>query len=216
MRNRSRILAAFISRLAAEDRCHLNGIALRDGKPAYVTAVAKSDTFDGWRDQRASGGIVIDVAKNEIVCEGLGMPRPPRWHDGRLWLHNSGAGEFGWVDLGTGKFNTAAFCPGYLRGLSFIGKYAVMGLSKPRENKTFSGLALDAQMEERKMEPRCGLYIVDFATGDTVHSLTMEGVVTELYDVAVIPGRTQPAALGPGSAEVKRMISIGEPVRVTH
>ena len=87
-----------------------------------------------------------------------------------------------------------------------------MGLSKPRENKTFSGLALDQQMEERKMEVRCGLYIVDLDTGDTVHSLNMEGVVTELYDVAVIPGRIQPAALGPGSAELKRMISIGEAV----
>jgi uncharacterized protein (TIGR03032 family) len=199
----------FISRLAAEDRCHLNGLALRDGQPAYVTAVAKSDTFDGWRDQRAAGGIVIDVTSGAIVCEGLSMPHSPRWHRGRLWLHNSGAGEFGWVDLENSTFNPVCFCPGYLRGLDFIGNSAVMGLSKPRENKTFSGLALDDQLALRKMEPRCGLYIVDLDTGDTVHSLTMEGVVTELYDFAVIPGSIQPAALGPGTPELKRMISIG-------
>jgi uncharacterized protein (TIGR03032 family) len=199
----------FISRLAAEDRCHLNGLALRDGQPAYVTAVAKSDTFDGWRDQRANGGIVIDVASGEIICEGLSMPHSPRWHDGKLWLHNSGAGEFGWVDLVKGTFNPICFCPGYLRGLDFIGSFAVMGLSKPRQNKTFSGLALDDQMALRKMEPRCGIYVIDLGTGDTVHSLTMEGVVTELYDVAVIPGKIQPAALGPGTPELKRMISIG-------
>ena len=201
----------FISRLAAEDRCHLNGLALRDGKPGYVTAVAKSDTFDGWRDQRQDGGIVIDVKTGEIVCEGLSMPHSPRWHDGRLWLHNSGTGEFGWVDLESKRFNPVAFVPGYLRGLSFIGNFAVMGLSKPRDNKTFSGLALDQQLSDRKMEPRCGLYIIDLSSGDTVHSLTMEGVVTELYDVAVIADKIQPAGLGPTSPELKRMISVGTP-----
>lgn len=200
---------SFISRMAAEDRCHLNGVALRDGKPAFVTAVAMSDTFDGWRDQRQNGGIVIDVDTGKIVCSGLSMPHSPRWHRDRLWIHNSGTGEFGWVDVKANLFNPVCFCPGYLRGLSFIGNFAVMGLSKPRDNKTFSGLALDQFLSERKMEPRCGLYIVDLDSGDIVHSLTIEGVVTELYDVAVIAGKTQPAALGPMGPELRRTISFG-------
>jgi uncharacterized protein (TIGR03032 family) len=199
----------FISRLAAEDRCHLNGVALRDGGPAFVTAVANSDTFDGWRDQRQSGGILIDVESNEIVCSGLSMPHSPRWHSDRLWLHNSGAGEFGWVDLKTKAFNPLCFCPGYLRGLSFIGNFAIMGLSKPRDNKTFSELMLDHELGERKMEPRCGLYVVDLDSGDVAHSLTIEGIVTELYDVVVIPQKTQPAALGPMNTELRSVISIG-------
>ena len=199
---------SFISRLAAEDRCHLNGVAMRDGKPAYVTATAMSDTFDGWRDQRQSGGIVIDVASNEIIARNLSMPHSPRWHRGRLWLHNSGTGEFGSIDLQSGHFEPLCFCPGYLRGLSFIGNHAVVGMSKPRDNKTFSGLVLDREMSRRRIEPRCGLYIVDLASGDIVHSLTIEGVVSELYDCAVIPGKLQPAALGPASPEVKRMISM--------
>ncbi len=200
---------SFIGRFAAEDRCHLNGMAFRSGGPAFVTAIAKSDTFDGWRGQRQSGGIVIDVEANEIVCDGLSMPHSPRWYLDRLWVHNSGTGEFGWIDLKTRTFNPTCFCPGYLRGLAFIGKFAIMGLSKPRENKTFSGLVLDQRLSERKMEPRCGLYIVDLDTGDIIHSLTMEGIVSELYDVGVVPGKTQPAALGPTSTEVRRMISIG-------
>ena len=199
----------FISRFAAEDRCHLNGMALRDGSPAFVTAVAMSDTFDGWRDQRQTGGIVIDVETNEFVCAGLSMPHSPRWYRGQLWLHNSGTGEFGWIDLKSKTFNPLCFCPGYLRGLSFMGNFAVMGLSKPRDNKTFSGLALDQQLAERKMEPRCGLYVVDLDTGDIIHSVTMEGVVSELYDVVAIPGKIQPAALGPTGPELRRMISIG-------
>ncbi len=201
---------AFISRLAAEDRCHLNGLALKDGAPAYVTAVARSDTFDAWRDQRRDGGIVIDVGTNEIVCKGLSMPHSPRWHRGRLWLHNSGEGTFGSVDLATGRYEPLCFCPGYLRGLSFVGDHAVMGLSKPRGSKTFSGLLLDEQLSERKVEPRCGLYVVNLRTGDIVHSLTMEGVVSELYDVAVLPGKQQPMTLGPASPELKRVISVGE------
>ena len=135
------------------------------------------------------------------------MPHSPRWHAGRLWLHNSGTGEFGFVD--GGKFQPLCFCPGYLRGLSFAGNYAIMGLSKPRDSKTFAGLALDQALEQRQMEARCGLYVVDLASGDIAHSLGLEGIVSELYDVAVIPGKQQPAALGPGTPELKRMISVG-------
>jgi uncharacterized protein (TIGR03032 family) len=94
----------FVSRLAAEDRCHLNGLAMKDGRPAYVTAVSQSDVVDGWRDHRADGGVVIDVKRNEIVAKGLSMPHSPRWHQGRLWLLNSGTGEFGHVDLESRAF----------------------------------------------------------------------------------------------------------------
>ncbi len=199
----------FISRVVAEDRCHLNGLALRDGAPAYVTAISDSDTFDGWRGHRRDGGIVIDIGTREIVVSGLSMPHSPRWYRDRLWLHNSGTGEFGTVDVGSGKFQPVAFCPGYLRGLSFIGKYAVAGLSRPRENKTFTGLALDDQLASRRMDARCGLYVIDLDTGGIAHSLTIEGVVTELYDVVVLPGRLQPAAIGPTSPETKNYISVG-------
>lgn len=200
----------FISRLVAEDRCHLNGLAMRDGEPAFVTAVNATDTFDGWRDGRSDGGIVIDVASDQIVCEGLSMPHSPRWFAGKLWLHNSGTGEFGWLDFDTGKFRPLCFVPGFLRGLDFIGNTAVMGLSKPRDNRTFSGLALDTRLSERRMEPRCGLQVVDLGTGDMIHSLAIDGIVSEVYDIAVLPGLRQPAAIGPGSPDLRRTISIGE------
>lgn len=154
------------------------------------------------------GGVVIDIASGEIVCRGLSMPHSPRWHDGKLWLRNSGTGQFGSVDLARGCFEPLAFAPGYLRGLSFAGGHAVMGLSKPRDNETFSGLALDDQLLARKMEPRCGIYIVDLASGAVVETLTLEGVVSELYDVAVIADKRQPSCLGPFSPELKRTISI--------
>jgi uncharacterized protein (TIGR03032 family) len=199
----------FISKLAAEDRCHLNGLAMKEGAPACVTAVSRSDAADGWRDRRRDGGIVIDVASGEIVLSGLSMPHSPRWHDGKLWLLNSGTGEFGHVDLSTGRFEPVCFCPGYLRGLSFAGHYALVGLSKPRHNKTFAGLELDDRLQSRHVEPRCGVQVIDLRSGDLVHWLRLDGMVEELYDVVVLPGVRRPMALGFKTDEIRRVLNVG-------
>ena len=196
----------FISRLAAEDRCHLNGFALRDGAPAYATAVAATDLADGWRDHRVNGGVVVDVATGETICAGLSMPHSVRLHDGRLYVLNSGAGEFGGVDIATGRFEPIAFCPGYLRGLCFLAGHGVVGLSEPRENRTFAGLPLQERLG--KAEPRCGLYVIDLTTGDVAHWLRLEGFVSELYDVAALPGVIRPSMIGFRSDEIRRTISI--------
>jgi len=201
----------FISRLAAEDRCHMNGVAMRDGRPAFVTAVARSDVADGWRDHRRDGGVVIDVDSGEIVASGLSMPHSPRWHDGQLFVVNAGSGELGRIDLDAAQFEPVCFCPGYLRGLEFLGSHALVTLSLPRENRTFSGLALDDQLASRGAEPRCGLRVVNLRSGDAVHWVTIEGVVSELYDVRVIAGIERPAAIGFKTQEVRRVISVGEP-----
>lgn len=198
----------FQSRMAAEDRCHLNGLAMKDGLPAYVTAVSQSDIVDGWRDHRANGGVVIDTGNSEIVCDGLSMPHSPRWYQDRLWLLNSGTGEFGYVDITRGRFEPICFCPGYLRGLSFHGNFALMGLSKPRHNKTFSGLALDAALESHKVEARCGVQVIDLRTGDIAHWLNFDGVIDELYDVVVLPNVRRPMALGFKTEEIRRILSI--------
>lgn len=199
----------FITRLAAEDRCHLNGLALEDGMPAYVTAVSRSDAHDAWREHRRDGGIVMDVRNNQTVLEGLSMPHSPRVHQGRLWLLDSGSGNFGYADLARGKFQPVAFCPGYARGLAFAGDFAIVGVSKARENKTFSGLALDDRLREKNTEARCQLLVIDLKRGDVVHSLRIEGVVSELYDVVALPRVRRPSALGFKTDEIRRVISIG-------
>lgn len=198
----------FVSKLAAEDRCHLNGLAMKDGRAAYVTAVSQSDVADGWRERRGDSGIVIEVASNEIVLKGLSMPHSPRWHNNKLWLLNSGTGDFGYVELSSGRFQPVCFCPGYMRGLSFHGDYALIGLSKPRHNKTFSGLALDANLKSRNAEPRCGVMVVDLKTGDAVHWFRLEGIVDELYDVVALPNIRRPKALGFKTDEIRRVLSV--------
>ena len=199
----------FISKLAAEDRCHLNGLALRDGQPGYMTAVSQSDVADGWRDRRRDGGCVIDINSNEIILTGLSMPHSPRWYKDKLWLLNSGTGEFGYADIERGVFEPVAFCPGYMRGCAFCGDFAIVGLSKPRHNKTFSGLSLDDNLRTKGAEPRCGLLVIDLRSGDIVHSLRIEGVVEELYDVQVLPGVRRPMAIGFKTDEIRRVVTMG-------
>ena len=198
----------FISRLAAEDRCHLNGLAMRSGSPAYVTAVSESDVADGWRDWRRDGGVVIDVPTKEIVGRGFSMPHSPRVHEGKLYLHDSGTGRFGTLDPTSGIFTEIAFCPGYLRGLAFSGDFAIVGLSQPRENRTFSGLALDDALAQRKASPICALMVIDLRSGGIVHWLKIEGVLQELYDVVILPQTHRPQALGLKTDEIRRVITI--------
>jgi len=200
----------FISKLAPEDRCHLNGMAARDGIPAYVTAVSKSDVSDGWRDRRKGGGLVMDVQSDQVVCENLSMPHSPRLYRDKLWLLEAGSGFFGYVDLDKGSFERVAFCPGFLRGLTFAGDYALVGMSGVRENRTFSGLDLDNNLKERETDPRCGIQIINLNTGDTEHWVRMEGLVQELYDVMVIPATIRPLIIGIKKDEIHKMISIEE------
>jgi uncharacterized protein (TIGR03032 family) len=199
----------FISQTINEDRCHLNGLAMVEGKAKYVTASSQSDVVDGWRDRRKNGGIIIDIETNEIVASGLSMPHSPRWYQDKLWVLNSGRGELGYVDLETGKFNAIAFCPGYVRGLAFWQNWAIVGLSKPRgADKTFSGLELDELLAQKDAEPRCGIMVIDLNSGTVVHWLRFEGIVTELYDVQVIPEVQRPMALGFQTEEIAQLITL--------
>src|SRR6478735_3327820 len=145
----------FIDRLVAEDRCHLNGFAAKDGRPALATCVAATNVAGGWREHRRDGGRVIDIATGETVAHGLSMPHSPRLYQGKLWLVQSGTGEFGHVDVVTGRFEPVCFLQGYARGLAFVGGRAVIGVSRPRENRTFEGLALNERLEREDMEPLC-------------------------------------------------------------
>jgi uncharacterized protein (TIGR03032 family) len=198
----------FISDLQPEDRCHLNGLAMDGERPAYVSAVSRSDVLDGWRERRRDGGVIIDVESGEVVASGFSMPHSPRLYDGKLWVLNSGEGTFGTVDPKDGTFTPVAFCPGYARGLSFIGRYAVIGLSRPRRNQTFEGLALDELLASKDAVPRCGLIIVDIDTGRTVEWLRFEHTIDELYDVAVVPGVVQGELVGFKGDDIQKAIAI--------
>lgn len=197
----------FISTYVAEDRCHLNGLALRDGEARYVSMVSKSDTIDGWRDRRADGGVVIDIKSDEVICEGLSMPHSPRFYDGKLWLLNSGTGELGYVDEKKKAFQPVMFCPGFVRGLSFHNGYAFVGLSRPRYER-FEGLALEEKLRAADSNPWTGLQVIDLAKKQCVQWFRVDGPVFEMYDVAVLPDIGCAKAIGPQAPDRETLVTL--------
>ena len=201
----------WISKIVAEDRCHLNGMALANGRLAYATAVSQSDVIDAWRDRRRDGGVLIDTDADEVICGGLSMPHSPRVQvrDGkrRVWLLEAGRGQLGCVDPGQG-FEAVSFCPGFARGLHLYDRFAVVGLSAARENRTFDDLEFGERLTELDTDARCGLHVVDLETGNTIHWVRIEGVVRELYDVAVLPGVRRAMAIGFKGDEIERVITL--------
>ena len=196
----------FISRLAPEDRCHLNGLAMENGEAAYVTAVSRSDVLTGWRERRHEGGVLIDVRTDRIVTDQLSMPHSPRVHAGHVYVLDSGRGQIVRIEPATGAKTDIGFCPGFLRGMSIHGNHAIVTVSKPR-NGTFAGLLLDGELERRDAEPWCGVLVVDLRSGDIVEWIRLEGHITELFDVTVMPGVICPMSIGPGSPEIHKTIS---------
>ncbi|GET38406.1 TIGR03032 family protein [Microseira wollei] len=195
---------SFISKLVAEDRCHLNGLAMVNGKPAYVTACSSTDTAAGWRNHRLDGGVVIDVNHNEIIATGLSMPHSPRWYRGKLWILNSGTGELGYIE--GNQFVPITFCPGFVRGLAFWGNFAFVGLSQLRSHN-FTGLALEKRLMAEGNQPQCGLMVIDLQTGKPLHWLYFQSVIEELFDVVVLPGVSQPQAIGLQGDEIQRLVT---------
>jgi uncharacterized protein (TIGR03032 family) len=114
------------------------------------------------------------------------------------------------VEADVGRFQSIAFCPGFLRGLTFVGDYAVVTLSKPRHDKTFGGLALDEHLARHEAEPQCGLQVIDLRKGAVVHWARVGGMVSELYDVVALPGVRRPMALGFKTDEILRLLTVGE------
>jgi uncharacterized protein (TIGR03032 family) len=187
----------FITALAAEDRCHLNGLALVPGERGvltarYVTALGETDTPGGWRPNKPHGGCLIDIASGQVIARGMSMPHSPRWHDGRLWLLESGTGHLLVIEPATGRCRTVAELPGYARGLALCGPYAFVGLSKFRETSTFGGLPL----AERLKELKCGVAVVDLPSGRTVAFLEFQTAVEEIFDVQLLPGIRFPEVVG--------------------
>lgn len=178
----------FITELLPDDRCHLNGLCVVDDEPRYVTALGETDEPGGWRARKADGGVLIDVPSGETLLRGLSMPHSPRWHDGRLWLLESGRGALSVADLDAGTWETVVELPGFTRGLALAGSLAFVGLSQIRETVTFGGLPLTERLDERL----CGVWAVDLRSGRVAGFLRFEDLVQEVFEVALMPGLVHP------------------------
>jgi uncharacterized protein (TIGR03032 family) len=172
----------FISKFASEDRCHLNGMAMANEKPRYVTAFSKTDSPQGWRDSVTSSGILMDVETDDMVRSDLPMPHSPRIIEGKLIVLFSATGEIATIDPDNGKVEVINKVKGFVRGLAYYNDYMFVGLSKLRKNSsTFAHLEIADEAKD------AGIVIIHYPTGSIVGEIKYEASVDEIYDVQVLP-----------------------------
>jgi uncharacterized protein (TIGR03032 family) len=188
----------FVTALAPQDRCHLNGLGLVDGQIRYATALGVTDSPAGWRENKKDGGVLLTVPEGEVVTRGLSMPHSPRWYAGRLWVLESGTGSLGVVDLPGGRYQPVAALPGFTRGLDFCGPLAFVGLSQVRETAVFSGIPITEPSRER----HCGVWVVDLRSGQVAAFVRFEDQLQEIFGVQVLPGIRYPELLNDGKHEL--------------
>ena len=136
------------------------------------------------------------------------MPHSSRMHGKMLWVQNSGTGYLGRVDTKTGTFEPVILCPGFLRGMTIIGNFAIACISKAREGKNFGDLELTENLAAVDTEARCGVIVIDLTSGNILHWLRFEGVIDELFGVTAMSGVLQPRAVGFKSDEIARTVSL--------
>jgi uncharacterized protein (TIGR03032 family) len=184
----------FIDGVVRGDRCHLNGIGMRDNRPAMATAFCATGHAGGWRDQnRFNKGVLIDIRQNRVVTEGLCMPHSPRWRQGHWWFCNSGQGLLSTFDPESCDCKEVSALPGFTRGLCLVANHALVGLSKIRRKHI-----LDAPpVRERHQQIFAGVALVDLATGRQTGSLEFLNGGHEVYDVVFLPDTHRPSLMLP-------------------
>jgi len=181
---------SFISKFSPEDRCHLNGMAMLNGKPEYVSALGKSDVKQGWRERKAKGGILMHVPSGEILLENLPMPHSPRMCKGKLLMLLSATGELVEVDPKKGSYEVIRPLSGFVRGMAVHGDYLFVGLSKIR--KTSSSFR-DLPIASKSLFS--GVVAIYIPHGSIAGFIRYETSVEELYDVQVLPNMRRPGIL---------------------
>jgi uncharacterized protein (TIGR03032 family) len=183
-----------VSHYSPEDRCHLNGLAMRDGQPRYLTALGETNTREGWRANKRDGGVLFDLETDDVMVRGLSMPHSPRWYDDRLWLLESGRGALVTIDPSTGTKTDVARVPGFARGLDFMGPFAFIGLSQLRESNAFTEIPIT----EDNLDRQSGVWVVHIDTGKTIALLKFTGGVQEIFAVQALPGIVFPEIIHEG------------------
>ncbi len=193
----------FIDSLVSEDRCHLNGLAMQNGKPKYVSALGNGNERQSWRENITTGGIVMDVASNEIVLQGLPMPHSPRLHQGKLYFLTSASGDLMMAEPEKGTYRSIINLKGFVRGMAIYGDFAFIGLSKLRENSsTFKHLDI------ARFANQSGIEVIHIPTATRVAFLRYQSSLDEIYDVQVLKGIRRPGIVNASGEMHHQALSI--------
>jgi uncharacterized protein (TIGR03032 family) len=199
-------LPRWVSALAPDERSPVSGVAVRDGVLAAVTLLGCDDEPGLWRDGRADGGAIVDVGSDEVIANGLSMPFSPRSHEGRLWFTQAGTGELCVVDADD-SVTPVIGLPTFLRGLAFVGPYAVVAGSSSRSQSLVEGLPVGDRLSAAGERPAQGLFVVDTRSGELVHRLAIEGTGREIPTVVALPGMRRPTLMPPNDSELQMTVA---------
>lgn len=193
----------FIKGMKSEDKCHLNGMVMMDGKPKYATAFNQGNSMQSWREGVTTDGVLMDVETNEIVAEKLRMPHSPRMFEGELYLLFSATGEIVKVNPVNGTYEIVTRLNGFVRGMAYYKDFLFVGLSKLRQNSsTF------AKLEIAKKATYAGIAIIHLPTGSIYGEIRYQASVDEIYDIQVLPGKVRPNIFNTNQPEYKSGLSI--------
>lgn len=185
----------FITELEPDDRCHLNGLAMLDGKPAFVSMLGESNTKEGWRGAHHEKGLIMDVRTNEKVLENLPMPHSPRVHNGCLYFLLSAIGKVMRYDLTTKTTHELCDTQSFIRGLDIYENLLFVGTSTIRQSsRSFADLPVS------KAQSLAGVLIIDLESGGIIANLSFSDRVHETFDVKIIPGIMRPTIVAPSEA----------------
>lgn len=111
-------------------------------------------------DQR---GVVFEGLNGNVVARGLTRPHSARLHKGKIWLCNSGYGQFGYVEQG--EFIPLIKLPGWTRGLCFSDNIAFVGVSRILKGFEHYAPGLLTTNQE------CAVYAIDLHSGESIGSV---------------------------------------------
>lgn len=195
----------FVSALAPEDRCHLNGLAAIGREIRFATALGRTDVAGGWRAAKERGGVLMHVPSGEIVADGLAMPHSPRVYDDQLYVLFSSTGELAAVDVASGRCEVLNRVPGFARGMARAGDYLFIGTSLVRKQHTFGDLGIAG-----RKDLSCGVTLIHLPSAAIVGELRYVRSCEEIYDVQILPARQRPGLLGLHDETHLRALSMPE------
>lgn len=179
-----------IDKITSEDRCHLNGMAMQNGKPKYATAFNQGNHERSWKENITKTGVIYDVESNKIIAKNLPMPHTPRIFNGKLYVLLSATGELAQININDGSYNVVIKIDGFVRGMSLNGEYLFIGLSKIRKKSTtFSKLPFAKKATES------GIIILHLPTAKFVGKIIYQNSLDEIYDIHVLKNKLRPNIL---------------------
>ena len=194
-----------VSAFLPETRSLLTGVALVDGRAAFVTAAGVSDQPNGWESALVGGGVVL-TAGGECLRAGLTVPRHPRWSGDRLVLAEAGTGRVLRLDPSTGQAETVVTLAGVLGALDVHGELAVVAHGDARH-------AAIAGLEGGRPDAgpvNDGLALVDLRSGTVAGTIELLGRAGPIAAVALLPGITSAAIAAPRGLVAQSTVVVGD------